>query len=134
MHLAILASHPIQYQAPLFRALAERVDLDVFFAHRASRKDQARAGYGVEFEWDMDLLSGYRHEFLANVSKKPGVDHFFGCDTPEISARIASGRFDAVLVMGWHLKSMWQAILAARRRHIHYWCAGTVNLVRRGRP
>jgi glycosyltransferase involved in cell wall biosynthesis len=118
MHIAIVASHPIQYQAPLFRALAEHVDLDVFFSHRASRRDQARAGYGVEFEWDMDLLSGYRHEFLANVSRKPSVDHFFGCDTPELSARIESGRFDAVLVMGWHLKSMWQAMFAARRRHI----------------
>jgi glycosyltransferase involved in cell wall biosynthesis len=118
MRLAIVASHPIQYQAPLFRALASRVDLDVFFSHRASRKDQARAGYGVEFEWDMDLLSGYHFEFLANVSKRPGLDHFLGCDTPEISARIESGRFDAMLVMGWHLKSMWQAMFAARRRHI----------------
>jgi glycosyltransferase involved in cell wall biosynthesis len=118
MHLAIVASHPIQYQAPLFRALAEYIDLDVFFSHRSSRKDQARAGYGVEFEWDTDLVSGYRHRFLANMSKKPGVDHFFGCDTPEISTRIESGRFDAVLVMGWHLKSMWQAMFAAHRRHI----------------
>jgi glycosyltransferase involved in cell wall biosynthesis len=118
MHLAIVTSHPIQYQAPLFRALAKGVDLDVFFSHRASRQDQARAGYGVEFEWDLDLLTGYRHEFLANVSKNPGLNHFFGCDTPEISERIGSGRFDAVLVMGWHLKSMWQAIFAARRQHI----------------
>jgi glycosyltransferase involved in cell wall biosynthesis len=118
MHLAIVASHPIQYQAPLFRALAARIDLDVFFSHRASRKDQARAGYDLEFEWDIDLLSGYRHEFLVNVSKNPGLDHFFGCDTPEISERIGCGRFDVVLVMGWHLKSMWQAIFATRRQHI----------------
>ena len=76
MRLAIVASHPIQYQAPLFRALAKRVDLDVFFSHKASRQDQARAGYGVEFEWDIDLVSGYRHEFLANVSKKPGHRSF----------------------------------------------------------
>src|SRR5690349_13407110 len=103
MHLAVVASHPIQYQAPLFRALAEHIDLHVFFSHRATSKDQARAGYGVEFEWDMDLLTGYRHEFLANVSKDSGTDHFFGCDTPEISKRIESEHFDAVLVMGWHL-------------------------------
>ena len=33
--LAILASHPVQYYAPLFRELAERVDLQVFYAHNA---------------------------------------------------------------------------------------------------
>ncbi len=118
MHLAIVASHPIQYQAPLFRALAKLVELDVYFAHRANRKDQAGAGYGVEFEWDTDLLSGYRHEFLVNVSKNSSINHFSGCDTPEIDARVESGRFDAVLVMGWHLKSMWQTIFAARRRGV----------------
>jgi glycosyltransferase involved in cell wall biosynthesis len=118
MRLAIVASHPIQYQAPVFRALAKCVDLQVFFSHKASRKDQAEAGYGVQFEWDTDLVSGYGHQFLANVSKKPGLDRFSGCDTPEISARIESGHFDAVLVMGWHLKSMWQASFAAWRRHV----------------
>jgi glycosyltransferase involved in cell wall biosynthesis len=118
MRLAIVASHPIQYQAPLFRALAQRVELDVFFAHRASARDQADAGYGVAFEWDVDLLSGYRHTFLANVSRHAGIDRFSGCDTPEIGARIADGRFDAVLVMGWYLKSMWQAGIAAKRRRL----------------
>jgi glycosyltransferase involved in cell wall biosynthesis len=118
MRLAIVASHPIQYQAPLFRALAQRVDLDVFFAHRASARDQANAGYGVDFEWDVDLLSGYHHSFLTNVSKTPCLDRFSGCDTPEIGARIAAGRFDAVLVMGWYLKSWWQAGFAAKRRRI----------------
>ena len=85
MRLGILASHPIQYQAPGFRALAKVVDLEVFFAHRQSAAEQGKAGFGVAFEWDVDLLSGYRHRFLKNVSSKPGVDHFFGCDTPEIA-------------------------------------------------
>jgi hypothetical protein len=33
------AVKPIQYQAPLFRALAERVDLRDYFAHRADRRE-----------------------------------------------------------------------------------------------
>ena len=91
MRLGILTSHPIQYQAPWFRALAKVVDLEVFFAHRQSAAEQGKAGFGVAFEWDVDLLSGYRHRFLKNVSSKPGVGHFFGCDTPEI-AEIIRGR------------------------------------------
>ena len=46
MRLAILTSHPIQYYAPLFRELARKVDLCVYFAHRATAEDQASAGFG----------------------------------------------------------------------------------------
>jgi glycosyltransferase involved in cell wall biosynthesis len=59
--------------------------LEVFFAHRQSAAEQGKAGFGVAFDWDVDLLSGYHHRFLRNVSTRPGVDHFFGCDTPEIA-------------------------------------------------
>ena len=113
--LAIVASHPVQYQAPLFRELASRLDLRVFFAHRATPADQARAGFGVEFDWDADLLSGYPHVFLDNVAPDPGLHHHAGCDTPGIDRALSDGRFDALLVQGWHLRSYVQAIRAARR-------------------
>lgn len=114
-HLAVLTSHPIQYQAPLFRELAKRMDVTVLFAHRATERDQAAAGFGVSFEWDTDLLSGYEHQFLKNVARKPALDRFLGCDTPSIMAELANHRFDSLLITGWHLKSFWQAILAAKR-------------------
>ena len=113
--LAIIASHPIQYQAPLFRELASRFDLSVFFAHRAREVDQAEAGFGVGFNWDTDLLSGYDHVFMENVASEPGLHRFLGCDTPEIFSRLSESPFDAVLVNGWHLKSYLQAAYAARR-------------------
>ena len=113
--LAIVASHPIQYAAPMFRALARDIDLHVLFAHRATAADQARAGFGVAFDWDVDLLSGYQHTFLANAARVPGTDRFSGCDTPEIGRQLRDGRYDAVLVMGWHLKSYVQAVVAAKR-------------------
>ncbi len=115
MRLALVASHPIQYNSPLFRALAKACDLSVFYAHAASAADQARAGFGVKFEWDVDLFSGYEHSFLTNVAAHPGIHHFRGCDTPELYTRLAAGRFDAVLVPGWHLKTYVQALFAAKR-------------------
>jgi glycosyltransferase involved in cell wall biosynthesis len=118
MRLAFVTSHPIQYYAPLFRALAQRLDLVVFFAHRATTSDQARAGFGVEFEWDVALLSGYAHVFLSNISNRPALDRFSGCDTPEIGDRLREGRFDAVLVQGWYLKSFLQAVLAAKLQRV----------------
>lgn len=118
MRLGILASHPIQYQAPLFRALAEKADIQVFFAHRQTPTQQAAAGFGVLFEWDTDLLSGYPYRFLANRARQPSVDRFFGTDLPEIHAVIEAGRFDGFLVTGWHLRGYWQAIDACRRHGV----------------
>ncbi len=115
LHLAILASHPIQYQAPLFRQLAQHYHLTVFFAHTATREDQSNAGFGVPFDWDIDLLAGYDHAFLDNVSRQPGLEHFGGCDTPSIGAKLAAGNFTTLFVMGWHFKSFLQGIWAAKR-------------------
>lgn len=126
--IGILTSHPIQYQAPWFRALAGAFELEVFFAHRQSAAEQGRAGYGVAFEWDMDLLSGYPHRFLKNVARAPNVNRFAGCDTPEIGGIISAGRFDAFVVTGWYLKSFWQAVRACRRNRVPVLVRGDSHL------
>jgi glycosyltransferase involved in cell wall biosynthesis len=113
--IGFLVSHPIQYYAPIFRELAGRCDLTVFFAHRQTAEQQARAGFGVAFDWDVDLLSGYDSHFLVNVARQPSTDRFAGCDTPGIADEIARGRFDAFVVPGWALRSYWQAVRACRR-------------------
>jgi glycosyltransferase involved in cell wall biosynthesis len=128
MRLGILASHPIQYQAPLFRELAHHVDVKVYFAHRQTAQGQADAGFNVSFEWDVDLLGGYDHQFLQNRAKHPSVSRFLGCDTPEIANEIRQGGFDAFLVMGWYLKSFWQAIRACRRHGVPVMVRGDSQL------
>lgn len=128
MRLAVVASHPIQYQAPLFRELAKRVDLTVYFAHHATPADQARAGFGTEFEWDSDLVSGYENVFLRNVSSKPGLQGFSGCDTPEIANRLNEGKFDVLMVNGWHRKSFLQSVIAAKRKGIPVLARGDSQL------
>jgi len=131
MRLGVLASHPIQYHAPVFRELARRCDLAVFFAHRQTPQGQAAAGFGVPFEWDVDVLSGYEHRFLRNVAASPGTTSFAGCDTPGIAEAITSGRFDAFLVTGWNLKSYWQAVRACRHEGIPVMVRGDSQLVTR---
>jgi glycosyltransferase involved in cell wall biosynthesis len=86
----------------------------VFYGHRATKVDQANAGFGVGFDWDVDLLSGYAHEFLQNTAQAPGLDHFAGVDTPGIAGRLRAGGFDAIMLMGWHLKCFHQALWAAK--------------------
>jgi glycosyltransferase involved in cell wall biosynthesis len=121
--VGILATHPVQYYAPWYRALARRVELEVFFAHRTTAAEQGAAGFGVAFEWDVPLLDGYRHRFLENRAQRADASTFAGCDTPEIAALVRGGDFDAFIVHGWASRSYWQAIAACRR-------AGTPVLVR----
>ena len=116
MRLVIIASHPVQYYAPIYRALAQRLEVMVLYGHRATRKDQAEAGFGVGFEWDVDLLAGYAHRFLPNVAKEPGLGRFTGVDTPDVGRYLEGA--DAVLLMGWNLKCFHQALWAAKRRGI----------------
>jgi glycosyltransferase involved in cell wall biosynthesis len=123
--LAIVSTHPIQYHAPWFRGLAVHPDLEVhvYFCHKATPQEQAHAGFGVEFDWDVDLLAGYPHSFLKNIAKPAGHGRFGGFDTPEIGKIIREKKYDAVLVNGWSYKSAWQAIWAA-------WQSGVKVLVR----
>ncbi|MBS0219592.1 MAG: glycosyltransferase family 4 protein [Proteobacteria bacterium] len=134
LRIGVLISHPIQYWAPIFRELDKLCDLSVYFAHRQTADQQARAGFGVPFEWDIDILSGYRSEFLTNISRNPSSDHFWGCNTPDVANRIAQGRLDAFVVPGWALWSYWQAANASRRNNVPILVRGDSQLAsqRRG--
>lgn len=65
--LGIVAHAPIQYHTPLFQLLAKRnnVDLDVLFLSDRGVTATLDQGFGLAVAWDIDLLSGYTHSFLA---------------------------------------------------------------------
>src|SRR5580700_893937 len=69
LRLAYFASHPIQYQAPLLREIAQEPDIDlkVFFGSALSVRGYVDSGFGVQVKWDIPLLDGYAHEFLPVV-------------------------------------------------------------------
>ncbi|MDB4907232.1 MAG: hypothetical protein JWO05_2016 [Gemmatimonadetes bacterium] len=116
-HLGVIATHPVQYNAALYRELARRVDVTVCFAHRPTAAEQGH-GFGVAFEWDVDVTAGYRHLWLANRAKDPGANSFSSYDTPHVAGVIERERFDGLLLMGWHARSYLQALRAARRSRI----------------
>ena len=116
--VGVWASHPIQYAAPWFRHLARAVDLEVFYAHRQSAAGQAGAGFGVEFEWDVPLLDGYRHRWLHNIARADRVAGFRGCDTPEVASIVGGGGFDAFVIFGWNHRSAIQTMRACRRHRV----------------
>src|SRR5205809_1347424 len=97
--VAFLTSHPIQYHARWFKALADQpsLDLHVLYCHSPTPDEQGSAGFGVPFEWDVPLFDGYASRFLRNVSSKPSMATFSGLDTPEIQTLIRAGHYDAVV-------------------------------------
>lgn len=113
--LMVLMSHPIQYYSPWFRELDKLLDLYVLYAHKQDSKGQAQAGFGVEFDWDIPLLEGYRYSFLRNVARKPTVQSFWGLNTPSVLEEVRRFRPALLLVGGWNRWSYWQAIYAAKR-------------------
>jgi glycosyltransferase involved in cell wall biosynthesis len=128
--LAIVSTHPIQYHAPWFRGLAAHPDLKihVYYCHKATPEEQARAGFGVAFDWDVPLLEGYPYTFLPNVANPAGPGRFAGFDTPEIKNIIRRGQYDAVLINGWHYKSAWQAIWTSWQSRVNVMVRGDSHL------
>jgi glycosyltransferase involved in cell wall biosynthesis len=127
--LAVLASHVIQYQAPLFRALAAdpAIDLTVFFCSRAGLDTYWDEGFETPLAWDTALLGGYRAEFLRNWSPRPHQARFSGLINPTIIGRLGAGRFDALLVHGWMRATNWLAIGAALGHRIPILMRGESN-------
>lgn len=115
MKLAVLTSHPIQYQTPLFRALASEPDMDltVYFSSSHGLTPSSDPEFGRTFEWDIPLLGGYNHILLKNIAPRPGPASFFGEINPGILRRLFRSRPDALIVFGWAFVTDWIAFLAA---------------------
>jgi glycosyltransferase involved in cell wall biosynthesis len=111
--LAIITTHPIQYNAPMFQLLAKRgnVQVRVFYTWgEAAMQDKYDPGFKKVIQWDIPLLDGYDFEWVHNASKDPGSHHFTGIVNPDLEKRVLQFNPDAVLVYGWsfqsHLKLM----------------------------
>ena len=111
--LAILTSHPIQYNAPAFRSLARNPDLDVhvFYGWEGPGKT-IDPEFGRAVEWDIPLLDGYEYSFVKNHARNPGSHHFRGIDSPRVVAEIRAWRPDVLLVYGWAFASHIRVLLA----------------------
>ena len=106
--IAIVSTHPIQYNAPWFRLLAKEfnVDLNVFYTWSQSEKgSKFDPGFGKSITWDIPLLDGYNYKFIKNTSKEPGSHHFTGISNPTLIKEIEQWKPDAILVIGWSFKS-----------------------------
>ena len=106
--LAIVTSHPIQYNAPWFRLLNEagKVKPKVFYTwSQIQNVEKYDPGFGKKIFWDIPLLEGYDYCYVMNTSAEPGTHHFKGLVNPTLIAEIEAWKPDAILVFGWAFHS-----------------------------
>src|SRR5215212_3627977 len=120
MRLGVVLSHPTQYYSPWFRWLAANtaLDLRVFYLWEFGVAAQRDRQFGATFKWDVDLLSGYAHEFVPNIARDPGTHHFGGLRNPQLTARLAAWNPSAILLFGYKWSAHLRTIFWARRRRI----------------
>ncbi|MCP9787689.1 glycosyltransferase family 4 protein [Cyanobium sp. Maggiore-St4-Cus] len=120
IRLAVVLSHPIQYYAPWFRQLAQQQGLllQVFYLWDFGVSPQLDRGFGQELQWDVPLLEGYTHTFVANCSSEPGTHHFAGLHNPSLAGELLRWRPDAVLLFGYAYRSHLGLLLDPRLWHV----------------
>jgi glycosyltransferase involved in cell wall biosynthesis len=119
VRVAYLVSHPIQYQAPLLRRIAQEPDIDltVFFGSDFSTREYRDKGFGVGVTWGVPLLEGYRHEFLPKL-RDIGVTGPFSPINYGILRRLRTGNgeaaFDVLWVHGYSTVNALHGMMAAK--------------------
>jgi glycosyltransferase involved in cell wall biosynthesis len=119
VRLAYLVSHPIQYQAPLLRRIAQEPDIEltVLFGSDFSVRGYKDKGFGVGVEWDVPLLDGYRHEFLpvlrddANPRTLSPINYGI---FSRLCARDKEAAFDVLWTHGYSSLNALQGMVAAK--------------------
>jgi glycosyltransferase involved in cell wall biosynthesis len=118
--IGVVASHPIQYQAPLYQLLTRRarVELDVLFVTDDRHSPLMDPGFGVPVAWDVDLLSGYEHRFLTRSGRHSPASSRLAYLARWIPAH------DAVVIHGHSEPWMLLAALLCRVRQVPYLLRG----------
>jgi glycosyltransferase involved in cell wall biosynthesis len=119
VRLAYLVSHPIQYQTPLLRRIAQEPDIDltVFFGSDHSVRGYKDEGFGVPVKWDVPLLDGYRSIFLPKLRDNDTVGPFSPISRSivhHLRPGLDRPGFDALWVHGYASVNALHGILAAK--------------------
>jgi len=109
MKLAILTTHPIQYNAPLFRLLHAdpELELHVFYTRADAATTRYDKEFGQAFSWDIPLLEGYPYTILPHRGRESG---FFRALNPGLLQAVKEFKPNALLVYGWDLYSHLRAM------------------------
>jgi glycosyltransferase involved in cell wall biosynthesis len=112
-----VCSHPTQYSAPAFRAMAGQPGLEILVAYcgLGGAAPLMDPGFGIPVQWDIPLLDGYPWVHVPNKSWRPNDERVFGLINPGLWRLVRTGAFDALVAYtGYKNASFWIAVAAAK--------------------
>lgn len=127
--LVILTTHPIQYQIPIWKALASRgrVPFRVFFMSDQGVKITYDPGFQRTFSWDIDLLNGFDYEFL-DMQVGDRQDSFRWLRMKRtFGAKLRKAGATILWLQGWQVAAYWQAAGWAKLMGLELWLRGESN-------
>ena len=99
MHIKYILSHPVQYQSPLIRYLVKKkLKITVLYRSNMSVKKFFDPGFGKKIKWDIDLLKGYKYDFLKFIGSNK-VGNIFPITTEFIN-KIFNNKTDIIWLHG----------------------------------
>lgn len=104
-----VATHPVQYAAPIFRRMAAdpRLEIQAAYLSLAGATPTHDAGFGTTVQWDVPLLDGYP---WVELQRPHGASLLRLLDT---------ARWDAIVLhTGYRHRVFWSAVRQARKRRI----------------
>ena len=116
-NLAIITTHPIQYQVPLFKALLKVNELKpyVFYGcDQGVNKKKIDKDFNKKFSWNISMLSGYKYFFSKSNNN---YDDWF-LSFPNISKQLHKINCNCILILGWNKIIYLQVIYYAIRKKI----------------
>ena len=136
MRVAVVTSHPIQYQGPWFRLLAAHpdVDLTALFCSDHGLEPSYDEEFAATFQWDRPVTEGYRYEVVPNWHPQPKPVGFWRMLNPALWSHLGRDRFDAVILVGWGYASEWLAVAAARAHGLPILLRAESHMGPPGRP
>jgi glycosyltransferase involved in cell wall biosynthesis len=104
VRLAWISTHPIQYQAPLFKEISKSkyIDLTVIYSSNFSLKPYEDNEFQQKISWDTNLLEGYSYKFLSGNSKRVNKISFFNPIVYGLFLILVRGNFEFVMIQGWN--------------------------------
>lgn len=113
VRVAWITPSPTHYHAPLYRLVAAdpRVDLTVVYLSRDGL-DPYDGGYQQQVTWDLDLLSGYRSQFVRRASRNRIGQGPLSYRDVDIAGAVLRGRYDVLILQSYSSLAHQSAALA----------------------
>ena len=112
--LAIVATHLIQYQAPIFREITNiGIDCVVYYASNQGLANKQDKEFGKSISWDIDLTRGYEYHILGDEPVRRLTD------IANLRSLFKKDKITHILLFaGWDTLLFWRTLLTAKMMKI----------------